>query len=308
MKENGLQLGLNPLHDYMRWFSFHGICDLFSAQVPDMMHTLYKGLVIKNISATATLIFHFNGESMSSLSVFDQRLIESYYQQSVNPFSKKSKFRQGKLLPLCTLMFCYDHLHSTCNNTGLSCYFPKLSNLVNSDMKNGGLEAQRAPDLLFWIVFAIGTENAVLPNRRISKLYEGKQYTFNPTEVLLASLVANLELLWYSRCGEMTGYEIAVHFQRICNVADACYTKLRTMLSVFTGRKSTDLSVKRHLWKHAPWFFLQHGSPKTNDCDLAEHDHIKDKKMYNQTSKRYNTNLTELVNLVTSTLMYPYVP
>lgn len=179
-----------------------------------------------------------------------------------------------------------------------------MNNYVNGDMKNGGLEAQRAPDLLFWLLFAIGTEGAIIPNRYISSTFEGKNYRFNPTEVVLASIVANLELLWYSRCAEMTCHDITVNFQRICNVADACYTKLRTMKSVFTGDNRMDLSVKRHLWKHAPWFFLKHGSPKSNDCDLPEHDHIQDKKMYNQTSKRYDSNLTELVNLVCK---YPYV-
>ena len=134
----------------------------------------------------------------------------------------------------------YVPLRSSIFLIGLSCYFPTLSHLMNSDMKNGGLEAQRAPDLLFWLVFAIGTEGVVIPNRMTSTTYMDQQYRFNPTEVLLASLVANRELLWYSRCAEMTGYEIVVHFQRICNVADACYTKLRTMLSVYTGRITTD--------------------------------------------------------------------
>ena len=91
VKHEGLQPGLNPLHDYMQWFSHNGICDLFSAQVPDLMHTLYR--------AVASLIYHFSWNSMACLSQLDDQLINSHYQQSVNPFSKKSKFRQGIILP-----------------------------------------------------------------------------------------------------------------------------------------------------------------------------------------------------------------
>jgi hypothetical protein len=43
VNEEGLLPGKNPLHDYMFWFSYHGIADLYSAQLPDMLHTLYKG-------------------------------------------------------------------------------------------------------------------------------------------------------------------------------------------------------------------------------------------------------------------------
>lgn len=306
VKEEGLQRGLNPLHGYMKWFMYHDICDLYSAQLPDMMHTLYKGLVIKNIATAASVIFHFNGRSMSCLAELDERLRNSYYQQSVNPFSKKTKFREGKKL-IFYVMYLYNTLMYF---VGLSAYFPNLKNFQNSEMKNGGLEAQRAPDLLFWLVFAIGTEGKIIPNYIVNHDFEGRSYRFNPTEVVLSSLVSNLELLWYSRSSEMTTSDIEIHFQRICNVADALYTKMRTMVAVFTGVKRGDASVKRHLWKHAPWFFLEYGSPKTNDCDLPEHDHIRDKQLYNQSSKRYDSNLAELLNLVTAPLcpvMFAYI-
>lgn len=45
LNEEGILPGKNPLHDYMFWFSYHGIADLYSAQLPDMLHTLYKGYV-----------------------------------------------------------------------------------------------------------------------------------------------------------------------------------------------------------------------------------------------------------------------
>jgi hypothetical protein len=46
VKDEGILPGKNPLHEYMFWFSYHGIADLYSAQLPDMLHTFYKGALI----------------------------------------------------------------------------------------------------------------------------------------------------------------------------------------------------------------------------------------------------------------------
>jgi hypothetical protein len=43
VKSEGILPGSNPLHEYMFWFAYHGIADLYSARLPDMLHTLYKG-------------------------------------------------------------------------------------------------------------------------------------------------------------------------------------------------------------------------------------------------------------------------
>jgi hypothetical protein len=182
--------------------------------------------------------------------------------------------------------------------SGLSCYFPNLSNLENSKMKNGGLEAQRTPDLLFWFMFAIGTQGMILPNRMQKVRFEGKNYRFNPTEVVLLSLASNLELLWYSRCAQMSVPDIITHFQRVCNVSDALYTRMRSMVKVMMQHAKVDKSMKRHIWKHVIRAWLECGSPKTNDADLPEHGHIDDKLLFGRTSKRYESNLLELINMV----------
>lgn len=93
--EEGLLPGKNKLHEYMDWFSYHGICDLHSANVPDMMHTLYKGLSVKNLELVACLIYFLNDKSEDCLGMLDGRLKCVPYQQSVNPFNKKSKFTEG---------------------------------------------------------------------------------------------------------------------------------------------------------------------------------------------------------------------
>jgi hypothetical protein len=165
-------------------------------------------------------------------------------------------------------------------------------------MKNGGLEAQRTPDLLFWLLFAIGTEGEIIPNRIESMIFKGKTYRLNPTEVVLSSLVSCLELIWYSRSEEMSETDISVHFQRICNVSDALFTKLHFMTAMMMDRSGSDLTSKRHLWKHAPEMYRTIGSPKNNDCDLPENGHIVDKQMFNRTSKRYGSNMEELCNMV----------
>lgn len=170
--------------------------------------------------------------------------------------------------------------------------------LRDHNMKNGGLEAQRVPDLLFWTMFAIGTEGKVISNTAIDIEFEGEILNINPTKVVMDALMSNLELLWYSRASELSEYDIEVTLQRICNVADAYYTKFLTLVAVLSGKKINDSSVKRHIWKHIPYFFMLMGSPKTNDTDMYENDHIQDKILFNRTSKRFKSNLNELTNLV----------
>jgi hypothetical protein len=101
LKNEGMLPGYNPLHSRMQFSTYHGISDIFSAQLPDMMHTLLKGITERNISSTATMIYIYNGRSLQCLSEVDDRLINSAFQQSVNPFSKKSRFRDGTLCLLC---------------------------------------------------------------------------------------------------------------------------------------------------------------------------------------------------------------
>lgn len=200
---------------------------------------------------------------------------------------------------LCLLMF---HM---CICLGLSEYFPNVQNLRNAKMKNGGLEAQRVPDLLFWLVFAIGTEGAVVPNKNTSYSVEGVIKLFNPTSVILSSLVACLELLWYCRCPTMSVTDILDTLPRVCKVADAYYTRLLGLSYFLLGDKNLDNTVKRHIWKdHMPDFFFRVGANVFNDTDLPEHGHIEDKALFQRTSKRYKTNLEELANQVLYVWLY----
>lgn len=97
VKEEGMLPGENPLHEYMFFFSYHGICDLFSAHNPDQLHTLLKGLTVLNIEATVLLIYTLSEKSASCLGELDHRLKKASFQQAINPFSKKSAFPQGNL-------------------------------------------------------------------------------------------------------------------------------------------------------------------------------------------------------------------
>lgn len=164
-------------------------------------------------------------------------------------------------------------------------------------MKSGGLEAQRTPDLLFWLMFAIGTEGCILPNRTVTM----ENHNFNPTQIVLAALCSNVELLWYSRCSSMTIPDIRVNLKRICDVADAHYTELRGLNMILARKGTADCTIKRHLWRfHMPDFYERIGANKYNDSDLPEHGHIEDKAIFKRTSKRYYSNLTEMVNLVSN--------
>ena len=65
--------------------------------------------------------------------------------------------------------------------------------LENSTMQGGGLEAQRVPDLLFQLMFAIGTEGLVVPN--VNMELSGNYYC-NPTKVILNACSAVCEMVW----------------------------------------------------------------------------------------------------------------
>jgi hypothetical protein len=242
------------------------------------------------------MIYALAVDRNNCLSTVDYRLKHSSYQQAINPFSKKTSFPKG----ICTLcLFEHNVLvpHvSLC--LGLSGYFPD-NNLRGAKMKSGGLEAQRTGDLLFWLVFAIGTEGCILPNSNGSYRKAGVTKHFNPTKVVLTSLVANLELLWYSRCSSMTVTDITDTLKRVCSVADAHYTRLLGLSLFVMDDEREDCSVKRHIWKeHMPEYFFNLGANIYNDTDLPEHGHIDDKRIFERTSKRYRSNLTEMANKV----------
>jgi hypothetical protein len=103
-------------------------------------------------------------------------------QQSHQPFSKKSFF-----------------------NNGVSCFFKstaaKPDAMARSTMSGGGLEAQKTPDLLWQLMFAIGTQGKVIPNVSIehpNPAYETED-KYNPTEVILNAITATIEATWAVR-------------------------------------------------------------------------------------------------------------
>ena len=60
-------------------------------------------------------------------------------------------------------------------------------------MQGGGLEAQRVPDLLFQLMFAIGTEGIIVPNQNIEI---NDVYYNNPTKVILNACSSVCEMVW----------------------------------------------------------------------------------------------------------------
>ena len=125
-------------------------------------------------------------------------------------------------------------------------------------MKSGSLEAQRTPDLLFWLIFCIGTEGHVVPNEIVTmKLPKSDNtITFNPTEVILSSLASCLETVWYSRCEKWSRAD-DLNIQACFDMADTYYGRLHTIASILAGMSPFDLSTKRHMWRcHSIAFFI----------------------------------------------------
>lgn len=119
---------------------------------------------------------------MIKFSPIDFRIKEAHVQQSHQPFSKKAFF-----------------------NNGVSCFFKstaaKPDAMARSTMSGGGLEAQKTPDLLWQLMFAIGTQGKVIPNQTIQ--HSNPRYDtedeYNPTEVILNAITATIEATWAVR-------------------------------------------------------------------------------------------------------------
>ena len=62
----------------------------------NMLHTLYKGITVQNIEKAVHLLYYLSEEDMNCLVQVDCRIKNFPVQQSINLFSKKTVFYQGK--------------------------------------------------------------------------------------------------------------------------------------------------------------------------------------------------------------------
>ena len=170
----GLRPGFTSFHKHFDWLSNLGVGCLITSMTVDLMHTVYKGICEYVIRWSITCIYLICHKNRAVLGMLDNRLKESYVQQSLMPFNKKSIFSKG-----VSFMF---------KNTKTS---PNA--LENSTMQGGGLEAQRVPDLLFQLMFAIGTEGLVVPDVNIEM---NNNYCCNPTKIILNACTAVCEMVW----------------------------------------------------------------------------------------------------------------
>ena len=74
-----------------------------------------------------------------------------------------------------------------------------------------GIEAQTMPSLLFYLMFAIGTDGYFIPNKNIS-------FKCNPTEVILNCLSTIVDVLWIINSDGIP-----------CNQMENFHQKLNTM-------------------------------------------------------------------------------
>jgi hypothetical protein len=171
-------------------------------------------------------------------------------------------------------------------------------------MSGGGLESQKVPDLLFWLMFAIGTEGSIIPNRNITRTVVNKKTKkkvtkkFNPTKIVMNAMVSCLEMLWCVKVREMKQEDIPTILQNVVNIANFHAMALFDLKQFLCGSSNKMGAVKMHLWSHAPRFFAMFGALIYSDTNTYEHDHIADKRKFNRTSKNYDTMLQELLRVV----------
>jgi hypothetical protein len=112
---------------------------------------------------------------LEEFGTLDTRVMNSDVEQSHFPFSKKSKFKKG-----------------------VSAFFRNTQTnkdaMASSTMSGGGLEAQRTPDLLFQLMFAIGTQGSIVSNVAIKHPDGNGRDTYNPTEVIMKAATSILDM------------------------------------------------------------------------------------------------------------------
>jgi hypothetical protein len=116
---------------------------------------------------------------MEEFGTLDTRVMNSDVEQSHFPFSKKSKFKKG-----------------------VSAFFRNTQTnkdaMASSTISGGGLEAQRTPDLLFQLMFAIETQGSIVPNVAMKHPDGNGRDIYNPTEVMKAA-TSILDMCWTIR-------------------------------------------------------------------------------------------------------------
>jgi hypothetical protein len=213
---------------------------------------------------------------MEQFANIDRRLKHAEINQSLQPFSKKTPFRKG-----------------------ISVYFKNTKKdpdaMAKSTMSGGGLEAQRTPDLLFWFLFAIGTQGKIVPNIDITK--DGK--TYNPTKVILRCIVAILEACWVVRMKIVPfDFHGLLKMQQVMNTAYVCLQELFSMKNWYLCAPTAMASLKGHASCHIPPQMAENGPAIHNDCDIGESNHVKDKELYKRTSKRTDDVHMEILKMV----------
>jgi hypothetical protein len=200
----------------------------------------------------------------------------------LQPFSKKSSFVKG-----------------------ISAFFKSTEKnpdaMASSSMQGGGLEAQRAPDLLFQLMFAIGTQGVIIPNKKIRHpdCRAESDMIVNPTEVIMNCMTAVLEACW---CVRLKTVPLDIgQMQIIQDVMNTSHTRLQELFNMKQWLLCSEkifLSGKSHACCHIPRQMCSLGPHILNDTDQGEAAHVMDKIDYQRTSKRYGSTNTELVKLV----------
>jgi hypothetical protein len=219
-------------------------------------------------------------------------------QQCLQPFSKKTTF-----------------------NNGISPFFKNTKNspdaMARSTMSGGGLGAQETPDLLYQLMFAIGTQGKIIANVPISHpspLYRrvnGVQVIvspthnrkFNPTLIILNACTACLEACWTVRLKTIScGLDDFEKSQNVMNTMHARNQELFALKQWLLHSDKRMASGKGHASCHIPRQVCAFGPHPYNDTDMAESDHIIDKMDYKRTSKRHEDTNHEMLQLVSSVL------
>lgn len=218
-----------------------------------------------------------HGRNIECLDILDSRIKNAPYCQSLTPFGKRSTFPDG-----ISAYFCVSGKKASAEY------------LQNAIMSSGGLEAQRTPELLFWLMMSIGTCGSIIPNTL------DRRCQCNPSQVVLGAMASCLEMCWLLRSESISLDQLPV--LQLKN--NACSTRISVLWNLkgrLSGVTKVMACIKNHLSSHMMYQWAWDGSPSVNDTDACEADHKKDKINYQATSKRFSTFLKELNQLVSYT-------
>ena len=257
----------------------------------DKLHSLIEGVIKNVIEWTAIIIFLIDiickKESSHRMGILDIRIKNFPYRQSLYPF-EKCHFTQG---------FSYYFNQSYCETL-----------TKGTGFMTKRLPGWKLPSLLFQLMFAIGTEDTILPNTKQWTILANLRQECNINKIVLDAIQSTISLLiMYNKNDGYTEKEFKTLQNLLTEnrmyVSNLWILKCDLYNNSINNPKNTQPSIfggiKHHLIERHEVEWKKHFGTENNtyNVELSEHYHLTCKNDYEATSKRFESTTMEMMKI-----------